>query len=334
METIHVDIAVVGSGIAGLGAAWSLAPRATMSPSSRPMRRLGGHAHTVDIEDRGRDVAVDTGFIVYNERNYPNLVRLFEHLRVPTEPSDMSFSVSKGGGAFEYQARALGLLAQPTNLARRGYRRMVADILRFTREAPAAALQRDGETTRELLDRMALSEEFRRDFLLPVIACIWSSSLEAMLDYPARSMAALPRQPRPPRCAGATEVEDRDGREPRVRRTRVRVAGAHGYATKPPWSGWCGAPTASRSTPLRDARACSITSSLRRTRTHRWESSATTPTLTSARSCRRSDIKTTSPCCIAIHPSCRPVGAPGRAGTTSRKNERRTGASASRSPTG
>ena len=103
----------------------------------------------------------------------------------------MSFSVSKGGGAFEYQARAFGLLAQPTNLARRGYRRMVADILRFTREVPAAASQRDGETTRELLDRMALSEEFRRDFLLPVIACIWSSSLEAMLEYPARSMVAF-----------------------------------------------------------------------------------------------------------------------------------------------
>ena len=185
-----MDIAVVGSGIAGLGAAWSLA-RAHHVTIFEADRRLGGHAHTVDIEDRGRKVAVDTGFIVYNERNYPNLMRLFEHLRVPTEPSDMSFSVSKGGGAFEYQARAVGLLAQPTNLARRGYRRMVADILRFTREAPAAALQRDGETTRELLDRMGLSEEFRRDFLLPVIACIWSSSLEAILEYPARSMTAF-----------------------------------------------------------------------------------------------------------------------------------------------
>lgn len=185
-----LDIAVVGSGIAGLGAAWSLARehRVTIFEADH---RLGGHAHTVDIDDRGRKVAVDTGFIVYNERNYPNLVRLFEHLGVPTEPSDMSFSVSKGGGAFEYQARALGLLAQPTNLARRGYRRMVADILRFTREAPAAAAQRDGETTRELLDRMSLSEEFRRDFLLPVIACIWSSSMEAMLEYPARSMIAF-----------------------------------------------------------------------------------------------------------------------------------------------
>ncbi|MEP6972515.1 MAG: FAD-dependent oxidoreductase [Actinomycetota bacterium] len=189
-QALHMDIAVVGSGIAGLGAAWSLARehRVTIFEADH---RLGGHAHTVDIEDRGRKVAVDTGFIVYNEPNYPNLVRLFEHLGVPTEPSDMSFSVSKGGGAFEYQARALGLLAQPTNLARSGYRRMVADIVRFTREAGAAASQRDGETTRELLDRMALSEEFRRDFLLPVIACIWSCSFEAMLEYPARSMIAF-----------------------------------------------------------------------------------------------------------------------------------------------
>lgn len=185
-----MDIAVVGSGIAGLGSAWSLnrEHRVTLFEADR---RLGGHADTVDVDDHGRKLGVDMGFIVYNERNYPNLVRLFEHLEVPTEPSDMSFSVSKGGGAFEYQARALGLLAQPTNLARRGYRRMVADILRFTQEAPAAASQRAGETTRELLDRMGMSEEFRRDFLLPVIACIWSSSLEAMLEYPARSMIAF-----------------------------------------------------------------------------------------------------------------------------------------------
>lgn len=183
---LTLDIAVVGTGISGLGAAWSIAQGHNVTIFEAD-RRLGGHANTVDIDDRGRKVAVDTGFIVYNERNYPNLVRLFEHLGVPTEPSDMSFSVSKGGGAFEYQARALGLIAQPTNLARRGYRRMVADILRFTREAAAAASECEGETTRELLDRMGLSEEFRRDFLLPVIACIWSSSLEAMLESPARA---------------------------------------------------------------------------------------------------------------------------------------------------
>ena len=182
-----MDIAIVGSGIAGLGAAWALAQehRVTMFEADD---RLGGHAHTVEVGDAGRQVAVDTGFIVYNERNYPNLVRLFDHLGVPSEPSDMSFSVSMGAGAFEYQARALGLLADPSNVLSRDYRRMVGDIVRFTREAPRAVTERHGETTRELLDRMRLSLAFRCDFLLPMLACIWSSSLEAMLDLPARTM--------------------------------------------------------------------------------------------------------------------------------------------------
>lgn len=182
-----MNVAVIGSGIAGLGAAWSLSRhhRVTVYEAED---RLGGHAHTVDIEDAGRSVPVDTGFIVYNERNYPNLVRLFDHLGVATEPSDMSFSVSRAGGAFEYQARVLGLLAQPSNVARAAYRRMVADVVRFTRDARRVAEQRADETTRSLLDRMGMSEGFRRDFLLPVVACIWSSSLEAMLDHPARQL--------------------------------------------------------------------------------------------------------------------------------------------------
>jgi predicted NAD/FAD-binding protein len=180
-----VNVAVVGSGISGLGAAWALsrAHRVTLYEADD---RIGGHANTVEIADGGRTVPVDTGFIVYNERNYPNLVRLFDHLGVPTEPSDMSFSVSKGGGAFEYQARALGLLAQPSSLASRRYRRMVADILRFSKLAAPAALEREGETTRELLERLGLSPAFATDFLLPVIACIWSSRFETMLEYPAR----------------------------------------------------------------------------------------------------------------------------------------------------
>jgi hypothetical protein len=182
-----MDIAVIGSGIAGLGAAWALSRRHRVTVYEAD-DRLGGHAHTVDVEDRGRAVPVDTGFIVYNERNYPHLVRLFDHLGVPTEPSDMSFSVSRGDGAFEYQARAGGLLAQPTNLARNGYRRMIADILRFTRDARRVAEEREHETTSSLLDRMQMSEAFRRNFLLPVVACIWSSSLEAMLDHPAQQL--------------------------------------------------------------------------------------------------------------------------------------------------
>lgn len=180
-------IAVIGSGISGLGAAWSLARDHDVTVYEAE-GRLGGHANTVEIHDDDHEVAVDTGFIVYNERNYPNLVRLFEHLGVPTEPSDMSFSVSRDGGRFEYQARALGLLTQPRNLARPGYARMIRDILRFTREAASSVSPGSPETTEELLHRLELSPEFRDDFLLPMIACIWSSSLNTMLSYPAWSM--------------------------------------------------------------------------------------------------------------------------------------------------
>jgi uncharacterized protein len=179
-------IAVIGSGIAGLGAAWALSHthRVTVYEADA---RLGGHANTVHIDESGEQLPVDTGFIVYNEENYPNLVRLFAELHVATEPSDMSFSVSLDGGGVEYQARALGLIAQPSNLARPRYRRMIADILRFGREAPGARID-PTLSTRRYLELGGYSDGFRRDFLLPMIACIWSSNLEAMLDYPAWAM--------------------------------------------------------------------------------------------------------------------------------------------------
>ncbi len=179
-------IAVIGSGIGGLGAAWSLS-RDHQVTVYEADDRLGGHANTIEVEDPRGPIAVDTGFIVYNEANYPNLVQLFSHLGVATEPSDMAFSVSLSSGAFEYQARASGLLAQPSNLVRPGYVRMIADIMRFAREAPSSRPGGD-VTTREFLDGGGYSEAFRRDFLLPVLACIWSSSLEAMLESPASSM--------------------------------------------------------------------------------------------------------------------------------------------------
>jgi predicted NAD/FAD-binding protein len=178
-------VGVVGSGIAGMGAAWALARRHAVV-LFEAAGRAGGHAHTVTVDDR----AVDTGFIVFNERTYPNLVQLFDRLGVATEPSDMSFSVSLDDGAFEYQARGLGLLAQPRNLADHAYRRMIGEITRFAREAPAA-VREDTGTTREYLRRHGHSTAFAERFLLPMLACIWSASLEAMLEYPAASMVAF-----------------------------------------------------------------------------------------------------------------------------------------------
>jgi predicted NAD/FAD-binding protein len=181
-------IAVIGGGISGLGAAWALSRRHAVTIYESE-RRLGGHANTVEIADADRVVAVDTGFIVYNERTYHNLTRLFAATGVATGPSDMSFAVSRDGGRFEYRASAAGLLAQLPNLARGTYRSMVRDMLRFMREAPALVGSGSTERLGEFLDRGRYGEPFRRDFLLPMLACIWSSSLDGMLDYPAESMA-------------------------------------------------------------------------------------------------------------------------------------------------
>ncbi len=185
-----MKVAVIGSGIAGLGAAWALS-RSHEVTVYEAGTHLGGHANTAEVWDRGRAVPVDTGFIVYNERNYPNLTRLFAAEGVPTEPSDMSFSVSVGGGAFEYQGRAQGLFAQPSNLADASFRRMVREILRFTSEARELLGSGSRISMGSYLERHGYSRAFREDYLLPITACIWSSRLDAMLDYPAATMVAF-----------------------------------------------------------------------------------------------------------------------------------------------
>ena len=184
-------VAVIGAGIAGLGAAWALARRHRVTLYEAG-GRLGGHSNTVEVAVDGRAVPVDTGFIVYNELNYPNLVQLFAALEVATEPSDMSFAVSIGGGALEYSGTSLaGLIAQKRNLVRPRFWRMVADILRFYREA-RALLAREASpdlTLGEFLAQGRYSAGFLDDHLLPMGAAIWSSPLAAMLDFPMLSFA-------------------------------------------------------------------------------------------------------------------------------------------------
>jgi uncharacterized protein len=179
-------IAVIGGGIAGLGAAWALRERHQVTLYERA-GALGGHSNTVDVTVDGRTIPVDTGFIVYNEVNYPNLTRLFGALGVAAEPSDMSFAVSIGGGALEYSGTDLaGLIAQKRNLARPRFWRMVRDVLRFYREARAALAHDPGPelTLGEFLRRGRYSAGFLDDHLLPMGAAIWSTPLAQMLDFP------------------------------------------------------------------------------------------------------------------------------------------------------
>lgn len=180
-------IAVIGAGVAGLGAAWALARRHEVTVFDQEPR-CGGHAHTNEVPDDGRPIPVDTGFIVYNDRNYPHLLRLFETLEVPTAASDMSFAVSLDGGRLEYSGANLnGLFAQRRNSLRPRFWSMLRDIRRFYRTAPDYA--RDAATgvlsIGELLAREGYSAPFVEDHLMPMAAAIWSASRRDIAAYPA-----------------------------------------------------------------------------------------------------------------------------------------------------
>jgi predicted NAD/FAD-binding protein len=184
----RLHIAVVGTGISGLAAAWLLSHRHEVTVYERA-DRIGGHSNTVLASLDGRLVPVDTGFIVFNRRTYPNLVALFEHLGVPTCPSEMSFGVSLDGGALEYAGGGpIGLFGQPSNLLRPAFWSMLADIIRFYRSAPAdAATLDEGTSLGAYLDARGYGAAFRDDHLLPMASAIWSASPAEMLSYPAAS---------------------------------------------------------------------------------------------------------------------------------------------------
>lgn len=183
-----LDIAVIGAGIAGLGAAWSLSRRHHVTLYERE-RRLGGHSNTIDVPWRGESIAVDTGFIVYNTDTYPNLIRLFEHLGVETKPSGMSFSVSVDDGRLEYAGDSLAaLFAQRRNLVNLRHYAMLRDVLRFYRHAPSLLATPDvGTTLGDYLRRERYSPGFVDDHLLPMAAAIWSCSTRQILCFPAVS---------------------------------------------------------------------------------------------------------------------------------------------------
>ena len=189
-------IAVIGAGVAGLGAAWMLSQQhdVTLFESSD---QVGGHSHTAYVPTPFGEVPVDTGFIVYNTHNYPNLCAMFDHLNVPTRESDMSFAVSVGNGRLEYCGNGVsGLFAQRRNMARPVYWRMVWDLLRFYREAPAMLASEDlkAMTLGEWLDRQGYSQYFRYNHLYPMAAAIWSMPVHKIEDFPASTFLYFYKQ--------------------------------------------------------------------------------------------------------------------------------------------
>jgi predicted NAD/FAD-binding protein len=184
----RLNIAIVGSGVAGMSAAWLLSKQHQVTLYEKD-DRMGGHSNTVEVEVDVNASAqpVDTGFIVYNERNYPNLVALFEHLGVQTRATDMSFAASLEAGRFEYSGSGLrGLFAQPKNILRPRMWSMLRELRRFYREAPTTlATPGSAELTLgDYLKQQGYGEAFVQDHLLPMGAAIWSTPAQDMLQYP------------------------------------------------------------------------------------------------------------------------------------------------------
>lgn len=184
------SIAVIGSGIAGLSAAWLLRKdyRVTLYEAEA---RLGGHSHSVDVSLQGVTAPVDTGFLVCNDRTYPNLRNLFKTLDIGLCASEMSFSVQVAAARLEWSGTSLAtVFGDKRNMLRPEFWRMTRDVLRFNREAPALMMMPmlSGVSVGELLTRYHYSDAFRDWYLLPMAAAIWSCPTQQMLAFPAQSL--------------------------------------------------------------------------------------------------------------------------------------------------
>jgi predicted NAD/FAD-binding protein len=179
-------IAIIGAGISGLAAAYFLSRRHRVWLFEREAR-LGGHTHTVQVGN----LPLDTGFLVHNDRTYPNLVRLFREIGIESQASDMCFAVRCRRTGLEYSSRgARGFFAQKRNLIRPSHLRLLGDILRFNRQAPATLARPDAGalTLGDFLDLHRFSDEFRRLYLYPMASAIWSSSVDSVNAFPALTL--------------------------------------------------------------------------------------------------------------------------------------------------
>jgi uncharacterized protein len=183
----RLRIAVVGTGVAGLSAAWLLARRHDVVVYEKA-DRIGGHSNTVLMRVDGRDIPVDTGFIVFNPRTYPNFVELLKALDVKTQPSDMSFAVSLHDAKIEYAgANLFSLFGQPSNIVSPRFWGMLADVARFYRRAPldARRIHEDHLSLGEYLAAGGYGEAFREHHIVPMASAIWSATPAEIMTFPA-----------------------------------------------------------------------------------------------------------------------------------------------------
>jgi predicted NAD/FAD-binding protein len=219
-----MKIAVVGSGIAGLASAWRLSHAHDVTLFEADAR-IGGHTDTHDVVVGGRDVAVDTGFIVHNRANYPLLCALFDELGVATQPTTMSFSVHEEATGLEYNAGTLdGLFCQRRNIASPRFLGMVRDLLRFYREAPALLETAEaGPSLGDYLRDGRYGVAFRDLHLVPMASALWSAPAATVLEFPARYLVQFMAHHRMLQVAGRPEWRVvRGGSSTYVRALRAR----------------------------------------------------------------------------------------------------------------
>ena len=180
-------IAIVGTGIAGNTAAYKLRKEHEITVYEASSY-VGGHTNTIDVAEGDRTIAVDTGFIVFNDRTYPNFIELLDEIGQQSQPSLMSFSVSSGDGRLEYNGAGLNaLFAQRRNVLRPPFYRMIRDILRFNRMAMATLpYEAEGQTVGRYLRSHGYSREFMDNYLVPMAAAIWSAEPVAIHDMPVQ----------------------------------------------------------------------------------------------------------------------------------------------------
>lgn len=179
-------VAIIGTGIAGMSAAWLLNSHYDITVFEQN-DYVGGHTNTVEVEEAGQKIPVDTGFIVFNKTNYPHLVRLFEKLEVPYKPSTMSFSVQNIPGNLEFNGSGInGIFGQRRNLFRPSFYRMLSEIMRFNKES---ILTLDDPiyknyTISDYIEEKQYSRQFLETYLLPMNSAIWSTPPETSLEFP------------------------------------------------------------------------------------------------------------------------------------------------------
>nr|MBV6630553.1 FAD-dependent oxidoreductase [Oceanococcus sp. HetDA_MAG_MS8] len=185
-----MKVAIIGSGISGLAAAWGL-NKHHETTLFEAESRLGGHTATMDVQLHGRDYRVDTGFIVYNDRTYPNLIRLFDALDIQGRATSMSFSVATADGSREYCSEGLGgIFATRSDLLRPSQYRLLRDILRFNKDALALqGCTQDTRTLAEFVEQGGYSQDLADRYVYPLCAAIWSTSLETARQFPAEHFA-------------------------------------------------------------------------------------------------------------------------------------------------